>query len=120
MIESGELDSDFSRLFDLRSEEINQYLKNVSISPIDVKQKQLNAWTQNGQFDPSKLDFYGEEKKLATEAVINCLKHICFVSNSNLVRNADSLLSRRKEDVPVDWIGASKVRAPAEKFKVSS
>ena len=93
MIESGELDSEFSRLFDLRSEEINQYLKYVSISPIDVKQKQLNAWTQNGQFDPSKLDFYGEEK---------------------------SLLRRRKEDVPVDWIGASKVRAPAEKFKVSS
>ena len=102
-----------------RSEEINQYLTNVSITPIGIKQNQLNVWTQNGVFNQAKLDLYGEGKKVMTEAVLNCRKHTCNISNSNFVRNADGLLCRRKEDVPVDWIGESKVRAPPQKFKVS-
>ena len=45
-----------------RSEGINQYLKNLSITPIDIKQNQLNVWSQVGLFNPVKLDPYGEEK----------------------------------------------------------
>ena len=53
-VESGELESDRSCLFFFcpsvtdRSEEINQCLKNVSITPVDVELKKLNEWVDNG------------------------------------------------------------------------
>ena len=51
--------------------------------------------------------------------VIKCFKHINDVSNSNLVRIAEGLLSRKGVEVPVISIGESKVRAPPpQKFKV--
>ena len=111
MVESGELDSEFSQLYFFlssltdRSEEISQYLENVNTTPIDIKQNQLNVWAQNGVFNPAKLDLYGESKIVMAEAVLSCLMHMCNISNSNLVRNADGLLCRRKEDVSVGWIG---------------
>ena len=58
-VESGELESDRSSLFFFcisvtdRSEEINQHLKNVSITPIYVELKKLNEGTANGEFDQS-------------------------------------------------------------------
>ena len=51
MIESGKVEVDFSNNYFFlpaitdRSEEINQYLNNVSISPIDITQKQLGGWS---------------------------------------------------------------------------
>lgn len=48
MIEGGELEGDFSKLYFFllsvtdRSEEINQYLKNVSISPVDIKREEFD------------------------------------------------------------------------------
>ena len=125
MIESGELDSEFSQFYFFlpsvtdRLEEINQYLNNVSISPIDIKQGKLNVWSAGSNFNPAKLDLYGEQKKVMTEAVVACLKHMCNISNSNLVRNAGGLLCRQKEGISVDWIEESKVRVPPQKFKVS-
>ena len=68
MIESGEVEGEFSNIFffptlyNYRSEEIDKYLNNVSISPIDITQQQLNGWAETS-FDPSKLDMYGLEKK---------------------------------------------------------
>ena len=44
-----------------RSEEINKYLNNVSISPIAITQQHLNAWAET-PFDPSKLDTYFSRK----------------------------------------------------------
>ena len=58
-VESGELESDRSSLFFFcisvtdRSEEINQHLKNVSITPIYVELKKLNEEAANGEFDQS-------------------------------------------------------------------
>ena len=46
-----------------RSEEVNQYLKNVSTTEIDIKQQQLNVRAAGGHFNPAKLNLYGEEKK---------------------------------------------------------
>ena len=63
MIESCVVGSESSNIYFFlpsitdRAEDINQYLKNVSITPIDIKQEQLNVWTHNTLFDPSKLDF---------------------------------------------------------------
>ena len=98
MIESGEVDGEKSNTYfflppiTYRSKEINKYLNNVSISPIDLSQQQLNMWA-GSSFDPSKLDLYGPDEKLITNVVEECLRHINDVSNSNTVRNADGLLS---------------------------
>ena len=67
MVESGEFDSEFSKPYFFlpsvtdRSEEINQYLKNVNISPIDINYGQLNAWSAESNFNPAKLDQCGEK-----------------------------------------------------------
>ena len=100
------------------SEGINKYLNNVSISPIEITQQQLNSWSET-PFDPSKLDTYGIEKNTMNDAGIKCLKNMNDVSNSNIVRNADGLLSRKEFDVPVAWVGEHKQRFPPQKFKVS-
>ena len=111
MIESGEVDKDFSNIhfflpaITFKSEEINQCLKNVSISAVDITQFQLNS--QSGiKSDLSKLNFFGLEKKTMADAVVKCLKHMNDVSNSNIIRNATGQLSRK--EVPVDWIVRTK------------
>ena len=123
MIESAEADAEFSNIyFSLpsitdRNEEINQYLNNVSISPIDVSQEQLNNWAVV-EFNPSKLDLFGSDKALMSAAVVKCLRHINDISNSNAVRNTHSLLSRKEVEVPVNWIEESKKRITSGHFKV--
>ena len=124
MIESGVVDGDFSNIYFFlpvitdRSEEINQYLINVSFSPVNINQEQLDTWSEI-EFDPSKLDLFGLEKRIVSDAVVKCLKHINNISNSNIVCNADGVLSRREVDVPVDWIGQNKQRVSPQEFKVS-
>ena len=124
MIESGEVKGDFSNIYFFlpvitnRSKEINQYLNNVSISPIDITQSQLNDWART-KFDPSKLNLFGLEINTMTDAVVKCLKHMNDVSNSNIIRNADDFLSRKEVEVPVDCIGEIKKHIQPQKFKVS-
>ena len=106
MIESGEIDGDFSNIYFLLpaitdwSEEINRYLNKVSISPIEFSQEQLDNWPGT-KFDPSKLDLLGLEKNTISDAIIKSLKHVNNISNSNIVRNVNGVLSRREVDVPV-------------------
>ena len=92
-------------------------MNNVSISPIDVSQEQLNNWAVV-EFNPSKLDLFGSDKALMCAAVVKCLRHINDISNSNAVRNVHSLLSRKEVEVPVNWIEESKKRITSGHFKV--
>ena len=97
-IETGEIDSEFSNIYFFlpsitnRSKDVNQYFKNVSISPIDITQKQFSDWA-GCEFNSAKLDLFGADKTVMSGAVIKCLRHINDISNSNLVRNADAFLS---------------------------
>ena len=84
-----------------RSEEINKYLNNVSVTPIDISQNQLNTWAET-DFNPAELDLFGMNKAIMSNAVIKCLKYMNDISSSNLTRNADGVLSRREADTPVD------------------
>lgn len=52
-----------------------------------------------------------------TEVVLNFLKHICNISNSYFVCNAEGLLCRREEYIPVDWTGKTAVRIPPHNLK---
>ena len=99
MIGTGEIDSESSNIYFFlpsvsdRSEDINIYLRNVSISPIDITQKQYKDWA-GCSFNPAKLDLLA--------AVIQCLRHTNDISNSNLVKNVDAFLYQKEVEVPVD------------------
>ena len=41
------------------------------------------------------------------------------ISNSNIIRNEDGLLSRKEANAPVAWVGEHKQKLPPQKFKVS-
>lgn len=47
-------------------------------------------------------------KKQITEAIVKMLKKIADLSNSNFMKNADGLLSRKATNVQVEWIGKNK------------
>ena len=91
-----------------RSEMVNQYLNNISISPLDIKQEQLNAWAGNVMFNPQKLDYEDIDSNVMRDAVVKCLEHIAAVSNSKLMRNGSV----------VEWVGGSN-RSTRSKFKLS-
>ena len=65
MIESGELESDFSNLYiflpSVTDENINKYLQNVSASPVDNKKERFDKWTAQ-EFNHSQLGLYGNHK----------------------------------------------------------
>ena len=65
MIESGELQSDFSNLYiflpSLTNENINKYLQIVSLLPVDIKKGGSDKWTAQ-EFNHSQLDLYGNHK----------------------------------------------------------
>ena len=108
MIGSVEVESDYLNIYYFlpsitdQSEEINKYLNNVSVSPIDITQDQLNTSTNSRDVDPAELDLFGVNKKITANSVIKSLNYMNDISNSNLTINADGVLSRREVDVPVD------------------
>ena len=99
-------------------EEIDQYLNNVLISLLDISQEQLNIWSGT-RYDPFKLGLFGLEENTMSDAAVKCLKHINYISKSNIVPNVNGVLSRREVDEPVDLVGQNKQRVPTQKFKVS-
>ena len=90
------------------------------LSPIDIVESSFE--TEEGvSFDPSKLDTSCPEKKTITLAVIKMLKKVIDLSNSNLVSNANGLLSKKRssDEDSIEWIGKAKKRIPENKCKIS-
>ena len=100
-----------------RSEGINQYLKNVNISPFDLTKKQLDKWAET-EFNPSKLEVPDLETVKMKKAVVKAIEHIASVSKTNLVRNADGILCRKSSDSEAEWANDVKRMIP-EKSKLS-
>ena len=119
LVESGEMSQLLSCLPSItdRSKEINQYLKNVSISPFDITQKQLDIWA-GSSFVPSKIEMSDLETPKIKQAIVKALEHIVGVSNTNLVRNTDGLLCRKNSASEVEWVDGVK-RVIPEKYKIS-
>ena len=89
----------------------------VNLSPIDVLENTFEA-ENNVTFDPSKLDIKCPEKEVMTQAVVRMLQKITDLPNSNLIKNADGLLSRKLTNVDVEWVGQLKQRLPPNKYKM--
>ena len=56
----------------------------------------FNIIEERAFFYPSKLDTSCPQKKVITEPIIENMKEIADLSNANIVRNAQCLLSGRK------------------------
>lgn len=125
MFETGSLQTTFSNIFYFlpsttdRSEEINRYLGSVNLSLINVPVSSFEL-KKNVVFDPSKLDFASQEKEIMTGAVVKMVKKIVHMSNANLVKNADGLLSKFDWGVSIEWIGKNKTCLPQNKYKMTN
>ena len=101
---------EFSRMFFFlpsttnRKETINQFFKNVSLHPIDGRYEDFRKYSATGRdFYPQALDSPDMDKRLvAREIVVNFFKDAVQVSNSNLVRNANTLLTSGNVEINPD------------------
>ena len=96
---------------------INRHMGSVNLSPIDIPEEIFEV-EENIQFDPSKLGYSCLKKEKITRAEVKMLKKIIAISNSNLVKNADALLSARNVDGEVDWFRKDKKRLHENRFKM--
>ena len=72
----------------------------------------------NVAFHPSKLDINSPEKEVMTQAAARMLQKLIDLSNLNLIKNAEGLLSRILLNVDVKWVGKTKQRLPPNKYKM--
>ena len=79
--------------------QIKRHLGSLNASPIDIPENSFE--TENDiSFDILKLDVHCQEKDIIFKAVVKILKKISDLSNANLIKNADGLLSKKKRTVP--------------------
>ena len=92
-IMSGDRDESSSLFYFLpslsdRKEEINQYMNNVSLSPVDVTVDFIEKFSENVSFKPDLLSSSDEkERKPQIEILYGLFKHLATVSDQNLERN---------------------------------
>ena len=87
-----------------RREKINKFFNNVLLHPIDCAYEDFSNYSlKNKTFYPQHLDSrFPEERAAAKEIVLSYFRHIAEISDSNLIRNANSLIA--KNEVKIDPI----------------
>ena len=68
-------------------------MESVQLSPIDINENTFEV-EEGIKFGHSKLDYECPEKEKIIKAVVKMLKKIIDISNANLVKNSDALLSK--------------------------
>ena len=103
-----------------RKEKINKFFGNVNLHPIDCPYDDfVNYSTKNHSLLLHHLDSRNTtEWEAARDIVRNFLKHVAEMSNSNLIRNANSLMAKNeaKIDTKVEFGWVSDVH-PQNKTK---
>ena len=54
-------------------------------------------------FNPSKLDYSNSDKEKMIKAIVKMMKKVVGLSNFNLIKNSDWLLSKRTTEHEVEW-----------------
>ena len=83
-----------------RKVKINQYLNNVSLTPIDCIYESFKQYSPKGKyFNSSDLNLPSDNEKhlIAADTMYNFFKHAVEISNANLIRNADHILRKSKK-----------------------
>ena len=70
-------------------------------------------------FDTSKVDYQNPGKEKMRQAVFKVLKKVVDLSNANIIKNADGLLSKRSAEQDVEWVGEAGKRVPENCYKLS-
>ena len=105
-----------------RKQKINKFQKNVSLHPINCRYKDFQKYSGIGvDFKPEDLDSSDLKKRSAAkEIVLNFFKNPAQASNWNLVRNANTLLTKGgtkiNPDQKISWIEKSR-KQQQDKYK---
>ena len=86
-------------------ESINQYRDQVQLYPVDCLYNDFTKYLSMGEkFMPQDLDSKDTKKRaLAREIVVNFFKDAIQISNSNLKRNANTLLAKGEAKISSDF-----------------
>ena len=107
MFESGELNTDFSKVYCFllsitdRSKESNQFMNCVNIHPFDNDEKEFGD-----DFKPNRL---GDKKAETAQSVFNVLKKVAQISNTNLIKSADYLLNKSQLTLKLNGLASTKL-----------
>lgn len=75
-----------------------------------------------GGIASSKLDFDNPNREKMRKVVLIVLKKVVDLSNANLIKNIDGLISNKSTNQGVEWRGGEEKtgkRGPENKFKMS-
>ena len=107
---SGALNTGFSKIYLFlpsitdRTEDSYRHMGFVNLSSIDITEN--NFEVEGGiPFESSKLDYENPGKEKMRQAVLKVLKKVVDLSNSNIIKNADGLLSKRSVEQDVEEVG---------------
>ena len=94
----------------------------VSLHPSDCPYEDFRHYSKTGEdFMPQDLQSRDPEKRIkVVEIVQKIFKDAVEVSNTNIIRNANNLLTTLPPDSYKDivWIGTTKQRVESQKFKI--
>ena len=101
-------------------ESINQYRDHVQLYPIDCLYDDFTKYSsKGGKFMLQDLDSKDTKKRaLAREIVVNFFKDVIQIFNSNLKRNANTLLDKGEAKISSDFAWTDE-RNYQDKFKVT-
>lgn len=76
----------------------------VNLIPIDISEDSFEV--EGGiVFDTSKLDYDNPDREKIKKTVLKVLKKVVHLSNANIVKNADGLISEKSINYDVEWVG---------------
>ena len=93
-----------------RKEKISKFFNNVHLHLVDCAYEDFSNYSlKTKTFYSQHLDSrFPEEREAAKEIVLSYFKHIAEISNSNLIRNANSFIAKNEvkidPDVEFSWI----------------
>ena len=103
-----------------RKEKITQHKANISLFSEDIRYGNFRKMALSGpHFIPADLEISGENRKIAREIVVEVMKKIAKISNSNLIRYADHLLSKTDIESVVLWVGKDSIRVDNSKYNTT-
>lgn len=103
-----------------RKEKITQQKANISLFSEDIRYGNFRKMALSGpHFIPTDLEISGENRKIAREIVVEVMKKIAKISNSNLIRYADHLLSNTDIESVVQWVGKDSIRVDNSKYNTT-
>ena len=90
----------------------------VNLIPVDISE---DAFKVEGgiSLDPSKLDSDNPDREKIRKAVLKVLKKVLDLSNANIIKNANGLISKKAINQDVEWVEKTGKCVPESKFKMS-